>query len=451
MSVSQMTHKIDKFQLLLSKIGGQSAQIAIIGMGYVGLPLALAATKSGFRVIGFDIDVPKIDRLNVNISPLQHIGNEAIATMRNAGRFEATADFQRLKDSDAIIICVPTPLTRYREPDLSAVVNTSKAIAATLREGQLVVLESTSFPGTTNEIVRPILEATGLKSGRDFLLAFSPEREDPGNQHYSTSKIPKVVGADSPIASEAACALYSAFIEQVVPVSSAATAEAVKITENIFRAVNIALINELKIIYTKMGIDIFEVVNAAKTKPFGFMPFYPGPGLGGHCIPIDPFYLTWKAREVGIRTRFIELAGEINSNMPVYVISKLSDALDQRKGISLSRAKILIVGVAYKKNIDDIRESPALAIMDILCNRGATIDYFDPHVPEIPKTRAHSQFAGWRSVPWDESMFGRYDAVLILTDHDGIDWQMLVERASLIIDTRNVTKNGRRSEKIIIA
>jgi len=362
-----------------------------------------------------------------------------LARFHQAKLFEATDDFSRLREADAIVICVPTPLTKHREPDLSFIERTAVTISQVLRSGQLVILESTSYPGTTREVVKPILEKSGLVSGRDFLLAFSPEREDPGNISFSTTTIPKVVGGDGTDALAAGTAFYSAFVDKVVPVSSTDTAEAVKIMENVFRAVNIALVNELKIIYSKMGIDIFEVIEAAKTKPFGFMPFYPGPGLGGHCIPIDPFYLTWKAREHGINTRFIELAGEINSDMPYYVIEQLGKAIDHHYGFGLSRSRILVVGAAYKKNVDDMRESPALVIVELLEGRGAAVDYYDPFVTVIPTTREHPKLSGKASIEFDPVAIQSYDAVLIVTDHDAIDWETIVANAKLLVDTRNVT------------
>ena len=399
----------------------------------------LAATREKSRIVGFDIDAQKVENLNSGKSPLKHLPSARIAAMREAGLFEATNDMRRLSEVDIVVICVPTPLGKYRNPDLSFVENTSKEIAKGLRRGQLVILESTSFPGTTNEIVRPFLEATGLKCGEEFFLAFSPEREDPGNTQFATPAIPKIVGGEGAAAMALAVAFYGAFVDRVVTVSSTETAEAVKMTENVFRAVNIALVNELKIIYSKMGIDIFEVIEAAKSKPFGYMAFYPGPGLGGHCIPIDPFYLTWKAREVGISTRFIELAGEINSDMPRYVVERLADAIDQRKGLGLSRARVLVIGAAYKKDVDDVRESPALVIIELLKQRGASVSYHDPYVPVIPKTRAHSALAGMRSVPLDATTVPHYDGVLVVTDHSGIDWQSLVDAAQLVVDTRNST------------
>src|SRR4051812_28302168 len=423
--------------------------VGIVGMGYVGLPLMLAAAGAGFRVLGFDVDEPKVGALNHGKSPLKHVGDGRIAAVRERDLFEATADFGRLGEPDAILICVPTPLGPHREPDLSYVEATARSIAAALRPGQLVVLESTTWPGTTRQVVKPILEATSLRSGEDFFLAFSPEREDPGNLDFETSRIPKVVGGDDAAALGLACALYDQFVIRTVPVSSADTAEAVKLTENIFRAVNIALVNELKIIYWTMGIDVLEVIEAAGTKPFGFMPFYPGPGLGGHCIPIDPFYLTWKAREFDITTRFIELAGQINAAMPQYVISRLADELDRRFSKGLNGSRILVLGVAYKKNVDDMRESPTLKLMQLLEGRRARVDYFDPHIPQIPKTREHPEFAGRTSIAFDAPALAQYDAALISTDHDSIDYKMLVDGSRLVIDTRNACERfGVKSEKV---
>ena len=424
---------------LCARIAEADALIGVVGMGYVGLPLMLASAAKKFRVLGFDIDSKKVKDLNLGISPLKHIPNVNIAAMRKAQLFEATDNLKRLSEADVIVICVPTPVGPHREPDLSFVVDTVEAVAMGLRPGQLIVLESTTYPGTTTEIVRPILKSTGLKSGREFFLAFSPEREDPGNAKFSTSTIPKIVGGDCDIALKLATTFYGAIVDRVIQVSSTATAEAVKITENVFRAVNIALVNELKIIFSKMNINVFEVIDAAKTKPFGYMPFYPGPGLGGHCIPIDPFYLTWKARELGVSTKFIELAGEINSDMPRYVVNQLANAIDSRKGMGLSHARVLVIGVAYKKDIDDIRESPALVIIELLRLRQTIVDYHDPFVPKIPKTRAHASLAGMRSVSLNPSVIASYDAVLIVTDHTQIDWQALVDAAQVIVDTRNAT------------
>jgi len=422
---------------ILKRIDERSYRVGIVGLGYVGIPLMLAAVRAGFPVVGFDIDAERVEQLGNGVSSIKHIPSTAIAEALKKGLFEPTADFGRVAEVDAIIICVPTPLTRNREPDLSFVENTARAIAPQLRKGHLVSLESTTYPGTTDEVLKPIFEATGLKSGEDFYLAFSPEREDPGNQDFGTTAIPKVVGADGADALAIANALYSQLVVKTVPVSSSATAEAVKLTENIFRSVNIALVNELKVIYGAMGIDIWEVIDAAKTKPFGFMPFYPGPGLGGHCIPIDPFYLSWKAREYEINTRFIELAGEINSSMPRLVVERLAEALDRRANRGLNGARVLLIGLAYKKNVDDIRESPSLRLVEMLEQRGATVDYHDPYVPLLPKTREHAALAGRKSVSLETDRVADYDAVLIATDHDGIDYQALVRAAKLVVDSRN--------------
>jgi UDP-N-acetyl-D-glucosamine dehydrogenase len=437
---------------LLANFKSRRARVGIIGLGYVGLPLALTAARAGFRVLGFDIDEPRVRQINRGESFIKHVPPEQIAALVRGKTLEATADFDRLGEADAILICVPTPLTKYREPNLSFVENTARAIAPRLRRGQLIVLESTTFPGTTDGVLRPIFEATGLKSGVDFFLAFSPEREDPGNPDFETSTIPKVVGGDGPDALALAEALYGQLVVRTVPVSSAATAEAVKLTENIFRAVNIALVNELKVVYDAMGIDIWEVIEAAKTKPFGFMPFYPGPGLGGHCIPIDPFYLTWKAREYDIATRFIELAGEINTRMPYYVVSKLAEAVDRKVGRPFAGARILLLGVAYKKNVDDMRESPSLKLIELIEARGARVDYYDPHIPAIPMTREHPQLAGRQSVRLDAETIASYDAVLIATDHDDVDYKLVVDSATVTVDTRNVcVRAGIPAERIVRA
>ena len=425
---------------LLGRIEAGAAVVGIIGLGYVGLPLAVAFASARFQVIGVDIDPGKVERINAGESYIASVGSGAIARLVDEGRLSATGRFDDLRAADAIIICVPTPITPNRDPDLRFVVSTAEDIAKVLRSGQLVVLESTTYPGTTSEVVRPILERTGLRSGSDFFLAYSPEREDPGNGQFTTSLIPKVIGADDSAALRLADALYARVVTRTVPVSSAATAEAVKLTENIFRAVNIALVNELKVVYSRMGIDIWEVIEAAKTKPFGFMPFYPGPGLGGHCIPIDPFYLTWKAREYGVATRFIELAGEINTAMPRYVLDRLGREMDARFGHGFRDARILMIGVAYKKNVDDTRESPALRIMEMLRELGAEVDYYDPHVPEIPPTREHAKLTGIRSIPWDREALRGYNAVLIVTDHDKVDYQELVSNSRLVVDTRNATR-----------
>jgi UDP-N-acetyl-D-glucosamine dehydrogenase len=443
---------VDELEALCDQLTARTATIGVIGLGYVGLPLVGAMVRAGFPVLGLDIDEQKVRTLNAGRSYIHHLPDALIAELRASGRFEASADFARLDGLDAILICVPTPLSRHREPDLTYVERTAEAIAARLRPGQLVVLESTTYPGTTRDVVKPILERSGLRSEQDFFLAYSPEREDPGNAAFTTTRIPKVVGGDGPRALRAACTLYDQFVGQTVPVSSAGVAEAVKLTENIFRAVNIALVNELKVVYDAMGISIWEVIDAAKTKPFGFMPFYPGPGLGGHCIPIDPFYLTWKAREHDIATRFIELAGEINTAMPRYVVERLARELDARCGKGLNGASILVVGVAYKKNVDDLRESPALSIMDLLAARGAKVAYADPYVPVIAATRKHPRSAGQRAVALDPATVATFDAVLIVTDHDAIDYDALVAAARLVVDTRNATRNVREHrDRIVLA
>jgi UDP-N-acetyl-D-glucosamine dehydrogenase len=429
------------FAELLGRFEQATARVGIIGMGYVGLPLALASSAGGFTTTGFDVDESKIETLNAGRSYIKHISADSIAAYQASGRFSATTDFSQLAAMDAIIICVPTPLADDRAPDLSYVVSSTETIAGHLRGGQLVILESTTYPGTTAEVMRPILERGGAKSGRDFYLAYSPEREDPGNPIHQTKSIPKVVGGDGRQALALAVALYGNIVVATVPVSSLDTAEAVKLTENIFRSVNIALVNELKLIYGKMGIDIWEVIEAAKSKPFGFMPFYPGPGLGGHCIPIDPFYLTWRARQFGQDTRFIELAGEINTAMPAHVVEVLAKELDLRWGKSLEGAKILILGVAYKKNVDDERESPAFTIMELLEARGAETAYYDPHVAEIHRTRDHSSLAGRRSIAWTPAALRDYDAALIVTDHDDVDYSTLVRESRLVVDSRNATRH----------
>jgi UDP-N-acetyl-D-glucosamine dehydrogenase len=410
---------------LMTRISARTAVVGIIGLGYVGLPLAVAAAGAGFATVGFDIDPGKAERLNRGASYIDAVSSEQLGRLVAEGRFRATDNFSGLADCNVAVICVPTPLTRQREPDLSFVEATVRTIAASLRRGQLVVLESTTYPGTTREVVRPLLEVTGLRSGVDFFLGFSPEREDPGNVAFETRSIPKVVGGDGPEAARAMEAFYGAVVRRVVPVSSTDVAEAVKITENVFRAVNIALVNELKMIFERMGIDVWEVIEAAKTKPFGFMPFYPGPGLGGHCVPIDPFYLTWKSREYDVATRFIELAGEINISMPRYVVSKLTEALDMRLNIPLSSARVLIVGLSYKKNVADVRESPTFKLIELLEERGAHVQFHDPHVPVIPPTREHAGYAGRKSAPiTSESL-------------SNVDYAMIAEKARLVVDTRN--------------
>ncbi len=423
---------------MIERFRNHNARIGVVGLGYVGLPLLRAAAERGFFALGFDIDRAKVEALNDGRSYIRHISAESIAALRDNGRLSATDDFSRLTEVDAIILCVPTPLTRQREPDLTHVVSTAEAVARHLRRGHLAVLESTTYPGTTREVLRPILERRGLRSGRDFFLAYSPEREDPGNDTYSTRQIPKVVGGDGESASRLACALYDAIVERTVRVSSTDAAEAVKLTENIFRSVNIALVNELKLVFEAMGIDVWEIIEAAKTKPFGYMPFYPGPGLGGHCIPIDPFYLTWKAREFDLATRFIELAGEINTSMPRHVVDRLITALSERQGRAIRGTRVLVTGIAYKRNVDDMRESPALKIMELLQRFGAVVSYHDPFILEIPPTREHAEFAGRRSVALTAEALRIIDVALICTDHDEVDYATLTESCPLVIDTRNV-------------
>lgn len=437
---------------LRDRLAGRSATLGIVGMGYVGLPLAIATHKAGFTVIGFDIDPDKVRVINEGRSPIHNIDGNKIAVMIESGRFHASGDLDEMKNVDALMICVPTPLSHHREPDLSFIEKTGEAIAPRLQRGQLVVLESSTYPGTTQDVLRPILENSGLKAGTDFFIAFSPEREDPGNIDFETATIPRVVGGDNPMTSDLVATLYRQIISQVVPVSNCATAEAVKLTENIFRAVNIALANELKVIFTPMGIDVWEVIDAAKTKPFGFMPFYPGPGIGGHCIPIDPFYLTWKAREYNVPTRFIELAGEINADAPVYVVDRLIEALSRMQRKSLNGSRIVLLGMAYKKNVDDMRESPSLRLLELLEARGATVDYYDTFIPVMPKTREHAALAGRKSVVWDKATIASYDAALICTEHDTVNYDQLVEWSPLVVDTRNATKAVKDNrDKIVLA
>ena len=423
---------------LIARFGSHTARVGVIGLGYVGLPVALTAAERGFPVCGFDIDRVKVGRLNAGRSYISHIKVDRIVALCETGRFTATDDFARLSEVDAIILCVPTPLTRHREPDLSFVVRTTEAVASHLRRGQLIVLESTTYPGTTREVMQPILERSGLRSGHDFFLAYSPEREDPGNASFVTSDIPKVIGGDGQDALRLARALYNEMVARTVPVSSLECAEAVKLTENIFRSVNIALVNELKVVFEAMGIDVWEVIETAKTKPFGYMPFYPGPGLGGHCIPIDPFYLTWKAREFGMVTRFIELAGEINTAMPQRIVEKTIEALSERAGRAIRGARVLILGIAYKKNVDDPRESPAFKIIDLLEKRGAEVSFHDPMLAQIPPPREYAELAGRRSTSIDATNLAGFDVAIICTDHDAVDYAMLVEHCPLVIDTRNI-------------
>ena len=412
-------------------------KIAIVGLGYVGLPLSLQFARSHTEVLGLDIDPAKVEALNAGRSYIKHIESATLAEQVAAGRFSASADFSRIQEVEAVIICVPTPLNKNREPDISFILETGKNIAPYLQKGTLVSLESTTYPGTTDEDLRGVLEAgSGLKAGVDFHLAFSPEREDPANPDSQVAAIPKVVGGLTPACLARATALYGRAIQTIVPVSSCRVAEATKLLENIFRSVNIALVNELKVIYQAMGIDIWEVIQAAKTKPFGFMPFYPGPGLGGHCIPIDPFYLTWKAREYAQNTRFIELAGEINTAMPLYVVNRTAEALNaSRKAVNGSR--VLILGLAYKPNVDDERESPSYVLLTLLRERGAEVAYYDPYVPVIRPTREHPHWAGTRSVAWDRPTIQGFDAVIVATNHKVVNYQELADWTPCIVDTRN--------------
>jgi UDP-N-acetyl-D-glucosamine dehydrogenase len=424
-------------------------KISVVGLGYVGLPLSLQFARSCVTVLGIDVDPKKVQLLNNGQSYIKHIESSDIAELLSDNKFSASADFSRVKEVEAVIICVPTPLNKNREPDISFVLETGRTIAPYLSKGALVVLESTTYPGTTDEDLRVVLEeGSGMKTGSGFHLAFSPEREDPANEKSKVKLIPKVVGGYTPACLERAMALYGRAIDTLVPVSSCRVAEASKLLENIFRSVNIALVNELKHVYGAMGIDIWEVIEAAKTKPFGFMPFYPGPGWGGHCIPIDPFYLTWKAREYGQYTRFIELAGEINTRMPEHVVHRVADALNAQ-GKAVKGSRVLILGLAYKPNVDDERESPSYVLMDLLCKRGAIVDYYDPYVPVIRPTREHSQFAGRKSVEWDRVTIESFDLVLIATNHSCVNYQELADWANCIVDTRNATSGTHvRSGKV---
>jgi UDP-N-acetyl-D-glucosamine dehydrogenase len=427
---TSVTHK----NALLQKLNDRTARIGIIGLGYVGLPLMLRFAEIGYKVTGFDIDEKKVSRLNKGESYIERIGHDTIGTALKRG-FEATTDFARCAEVDALIICVPTPLNKYREPDLSFVIDTTEALVPHLRRGQVVSLESTTYPGTTEEELRPRIEARGLEVGRDIFLVFSPEREDPSNPNYETKTIPKVCGGTTPACLEVGLALYGQAIQKVVPVSSTQAAEMTKLLENIHRAVNIGLANEMKIVCDRMGIDVYEVIRAAATKPFGFVPYYPGPGLGGHCIPIDPFYLTWKAREYGVHTRFIELAGEINSAMPKWVIGKVNDALNEH-GRALRGSRILVLGVAYKKNVDDPRESPCIELMELLQEKGAQIAYSDPHIPVFPRMREH--YFDLSSVELTAESLAGFDCVIVATNHDLFDYELIKKHSKLIVDTRGV-------------
>ncbi|MGH8529910.1 MAG: nucleotide sugar dehydrogenase [Nevskiales bacterium] len=422
---------------LLERIASRSAVVGIVGLGYVGLPLILRFTEVGFRTIGIDIDEDKIKKLNAGASYIEHIPSGAVAAARRKG-MEGTTDFSRVKDADAIIICVPTPLNKYREPDMSYVIETTEAVVPHLRAGQIVSLESTTYPGATEEELFPRIEARGLKVGRDVFLVFSPEREDPGNKDFTTKTIPKVCGGHTPACLEVGVALYAAAIDRVVSVSSTRAAEMTKLLENIHRTVNIGLVNELKIVADRMDIDIHEVIDAAATKPFGFVAYYPGPGVGGHCIPIDPFYLTWKAREYGLHTRFIELAGEINGAMPEWVVQKTADALNEHSK-ALKGAKILVLGISYKKNVDDMRESPSVYIMELLRDKGAQVSYCDPHVPVFPKMREHHFELS--SVSLTAENLRGVDCCVLATHHDSFDYKLIQRHAQLIVDSRGIYRD----------
>lgn len=431
-------------QTIIHKFHSQSAKIGIVGLGYVGLPLMLRFTELGYQVVGFDIDGTKVAQLNQGQSYIEHIKAEKI--QQALAHFEATTDFTRISDCDAIILCVPTPLNKYREPDLSFVLDTTDSVKPYFRKGQVLSLESTTYPGTTEEELLPRIEESGLKVGEDFFLVYSPEREDPGNPDFETRTIPKVVGGHTPNCLDVGIALYQSVIDKVVPVSSTKAAEMTKLLENIHRAVNIGLVNEMKIVADKMDIDIFEVIRAAATKPFGFVPYYPGPGLGGHCIPIDPFYLTWKAREYGVNTRFIELAGEVNSAMPDYVVSKVVSALNKHNK-PINERKILVLGISYKKNVDDMRESPSVFIMERLRDMGAVVSYSDPHVPTFPKMREHH--FDLDSEPLTAENIASFDCIILASDHDAFDYAFIYEHAQLIVDSRG--KYPYASSKVVKA
>jgi UDP-N-acetyl-D-glucosamine dehydrogenase len=428
---------MDHADTLRRRIEAGDAVVGIIGMGYVGLPLALAFVDRGFTVVGFDVDAVKVDKLSRGEGYIKHLDGGRVAAAVATGRLHATVDFARLAEPDAVLICVPTPLTPQREPDMTYVEHSAQQVKAALRPGQIVILESTTYPGTTDELLQPILEQTGLRCGSDFFLAFSPEREDPGNKDYGTTTTPKVVGGVDAVSGDLAQALYDRIIVRSVRVSSARAAEATKLTENIFRAVNIALVNELKTVYDRMGIDVWEVLDAASTKPFGFMRFNPGPGWGGHCIPLDPFYLSWKAREYGVGPRFIELAGDVNVEMPHYVIGKLQGALNER-GKAVKGSGVLVLGLAYKKDIDDPRESPAFEIIELLLRLGARVSYHDPHIPEAPRMRSWPDLPPMRSLGLTEAVLSAQDAVIIVTDHAAVDYDQVLRHAPLVVDTRGI-------------
>jgi UDP-N-acetyl-D-glucosamine dehydrogenase len=438
---------MDKVAVFEKAILEKTAKVGVIGLGYVGLPLIRAFIHAGFKTLGLDVDQAKIDRLRAGQSYIEHIPSAWIAECVGNGTFEPTADMRRLCEADALLICVPTPLNESRDPDLIYIEETTRQIAASLRPGQLIVLESTTYPGTTRDVMLPILSAGGLKVGEDFFLAFSPEREDPGNPNFSADRIPKVVGGIEPTSGRLAQMLYGTAVVRVVPVSNCEVAEACKILENTFRSVNIAMVNELKVLFDRLGIDVWEVIEAAKTKPFGFQAFYPGPGLGGHCIPIDPFYLSWVARKHGMTTRFIELAGEINTSMPDYVVHRLTEALNDH-GKPVRGSKILMLGVAYKKDVDDPRESPSFVLMERLLARGARLSYNDPHIPRLPSMR-HYDVPGMESVALTPKLLAEQDCVLIATDHSAYDYDLIVRHASLVVDTRNATKNVKEGREKI--
>jgi UDP-N-acetyl-D-glucosamine dehydrogenase len=437
-----------KLNDLLKKIDNRTFKIGIIGLGYVGLPLMWTFHKKEMPVLGFDVDKNKVDCINQGITYIKHLSEEMMQTLSKSDLCDATTDFVRMSEADALLMCVPTPLDHHREPDMRYVVQTTETVSKYLRIGQLVILESTTWPGTTEELMIPILEKnSGLKAGVDFYVAYSPEREDPGNENFNTAAIPKVVGGHGDDALKLACAMYDTAIIQTVPVTDCKTAEAVKLTENIFRSVNIALVNELKVVYEAMGIDVHEVLDAAATKPFGFMKFTPGPGLGGHCIPIDPFYLTWKAREFEKHTRFIELAGEINTDMPKYVVERTILALNAHKK-AMNGSKILVIGLAYKPDVDDMRESPTFKIFDLLKKNGANVSYFDPYISEILPTREHAEWTGTKSVEWNRKIVSDFDAIVISTNHSSIDYSELADWNTCIIDSRNALNGVKPKSEI---
>ena len=435
-------------EMLRRKIAERKAIVGVVGLGYVGLPLVREFCTSGIRVVGFDIDARKVRMLKAGQTYIEHLPGAFFKGLIRKGLFTPTADMNELRKPDAILIAVPTPLDKMRDPDMSYIENTTADIARRLRRGQLVVLESTTYPGTTREVVQPMLDATRLKLDQDYFLAFSPEREDPGRTDVTTRQIPKVVGGATPTSGKLAAAVYALALETVVPVPTCEVAEACKIMENVYRCVNIALVNELKMLFDRMGIDVWEVIAAAKTKPFGYQPFYPGPGLGGHCIPIDPFYLSWKARQYNLPTRFIELAGEINTRMPEYVIGRTMEALNER-GRSLKGASVLVLGLAYKKDVDDVRESPSVTLIELLQKHGAKVSYHDPHIPVAKPMREH-HIAGMRSVPLSPASLKKYDCVLIATDHSAVDYDMVCRHAALVVDTRNATGRKKRPAKRVV-